>query len=324
MEQYGGSIERVASTVTAAGTTTLINTSAQIQVFTGTSSQTVILPVATTYTKAGAKFELYNRSTSPVPVEFQDASPLQTIPANASLIVKCVDNSTANGVWVTLSNSAVPSVSPPTIQKFLSGSGTYTTPTSPSPLYIRVTMVGGGGGGSGGGAGGSPGGSGSSGTASTFGTSLLVTNGGGGGVFADNGGAGGSASLGSGPIGIAYSGPTGQGADSQGLGAGGQGASTPLGGAGAAGSVDRTGFAAIANTGSGGGGGGGPTSLGGGTGSGSGGGAGGYVSAIINSPASTYSYTIGTGGSGGSVGGGGSGGGAAGAAGIIIVEEHYQ
>ena len=38
----------------------------------------------------------------------------------------------------------------PTVQKFTSGSGTYTLPSSPrAPLYIRVRMVGGGAGGSG-------------------------------------------------------------------------------------------------------------------------------------------------------------------------------
>ena len=41
----------------------------------------------------------------------------------------------------------------PTIQKFASGTGTYTTPVSPAPLYLRVRMVGGGGGGGGSGSG---------------------------------------------------------------------------------------------------------------------------------------------------------------------------
>ena len=63
----------------------------------------------------------------------------------------------------------------PTIQKFTSGSGTYTTPTGVK--YIKVNMVGAGGGGGGGGTvatitTGSDGGN------TTFGTTLLVANGG--------------------------------------------------------------------------------------------------------------------------------------------------
>lgn len=46
--------------------------------------------------------------------------------------------------WVTLSGSGVAVA--PTVQ-VLSGSSTYNRPTNPTPLYIRVRMVGGGGGG---------------------------------------------------------------------------------------------------------------------------------------------------------------------------------
>ena len=54
----------------------------------------------------------------------------------------------------------------PTKQVFLSGTAaTYTTPTSPVPLYIRIRMVGGG---SGGGGGGTGGGISGAGTASTW------------------------------------------------------------------------------------------------------------------------------------------------------------
>lgn len=199
----------------------------------------------------------------------------------------------------------------PTIQKFLSGSGTYTTPVSPAPLYIKITMVGGGGGG----ATANQAGAGSDGTDTTFGTSLLLAGKGFGAIVPTGGGAGGSASLGTGPIGIALSGAAGSTGNSFGNSAGSPGASSPLGGAGQG--APSTGGAAVPNTGSGGGGGGGSAVAGGG------GGAGGYVSAMITSSiASTYAYTVGIGGAGG-VGGGEPAGGA-GASGIIIVEEYYQ
>ena len=53
------------------------------------------------------------------------------------------------GNTITINSSGGGSPTAPTQQVFTSGSGTYTTPTSPSPLYIEVIMVGGGAGGSG-------------------------------------------------------------------------------------------------------------------------------------------------------------------------------
>lgn len=200
---------------------------------------------------------------------------------------------------------------------------TYTTPTSPSPLYIEIEMVGGGGGG---GASGASPVAGSSGSDSIFGTSLLVANGGGGsfGGGGGSGGIGGSYSISSPGIQlIALSGGTG--ADSENSTAttnlfiiGGSGGSNPFGGSGQ-GSVNTAGYSASPNTGGGGGGAGTPS-----TGvqtAGSGGGAGGYVEAQLNSPSSTYTYQVGVGGAGGPPGAYAGG---KGAQGIIIVREYYQ
>lgn len=220
--------------------------------------------------------------------------------------------------WAKLSTSST-TLKAPTVQKFISSSGTYTTPTSPSPLYIRTRLVGGGGGGGGAGTGGGNGGNGGN---TTFGTSLLVGNGGNGGngPASAEGGPGGTASLGSGPLGFSIAGSYGgaSGDDSATQSGGGSGGASPFGGNGGGG-VNEGGYAAITNSGSGGGGGSSGT-IGGG---GGGGGSGGYVDAIITSPSSTYSYAIGAAGSAGSAGTAGSTGGAGGS-GFIIVEEFYQ
>jgi len=214
----------------------------------------------------------------------------------------------------------------PTVQKFTTGSGTYTTPTSPrTPVYLRVRMVGGGGGGSGSLASGTAGGGGAGG-GSSFGTTLLVSNGGSGGqggvTNGGAGGAGGTASLGSGPLGVAQNGAGGVGG-SQGTGVaaqgGGAGGSSPFGGSAQGAAAGSVGVAAIANSGSGGSGGGSPAA---GV-SGGGGGSGGYVDAIIFSPLSTYAYAIGAAGAAGSAGIGGQAAGAGGT-GFIVVEEFYQ
>lgn len=208
----------------------------------------------------------------------------------------------------------------PTVQKFTSGSGTYTLPTSPSPLYIRVIMCASGA--SGGGGGSTPTG-GNAGNNSTFGTSLLSCTGGSAvpnGVTGP-GGAGGGFSLGS-AIGYGVIGGTGdsqQNAGATGAGqAGGIGGANPFGGAGAGSNGAVAGGAGVANSGAGGGGGGGTVGN-----VGAGGGAGGYLNALLTSPLSTYSYVVGASVAGGAAGTSGGAGGASGS-GFIYVEEYYS
>lgn len=208
----------------------------------------------------------------------------------------------------------------PTVQKFTSGSGTYTTPQG--ARYIRVRMVGGGGGG--GGSGTATGAAATAGGNTTFGATLLVANGGAQGAWGSEGGTGGTASLGTGPIGLATQGGSGGDKQYQNVAAylaGGNGGSSALGGGGGSGGYAAGGHHAATNSGSGGGGGG--TGAAGTSYSGGGGGAGGFVDAIIANPATSYSFQVGSAGAGGGAGTSGHPGGN-GAAGIIIVEEFYN
>lgn len=212
----------------------------------------------------------------------------------------------------------------PTIQKFTSGSGTYTCPTDVK--WIRVRMVGGGGGGAGSGtASGTAAGTGGN---TTFGTSLLTANGGSGAVYDQAGASGGSGSLGSITNGFIVQGGSG-GASSRNLSAtapriaGASGGNSFFGGGGSGGSPGAagTGLSGVANAGGGGGG-----AEGGSTAnsvSGAGGGGGGYVEAIIQNPVINYSYSVGLGGTAGGAGTSGLAGGAGGS-GVIIVEEYYK
>ncbi len=212
----------------------------------------------------------------------------------------------------------------PTSQSFSTGTGTYTTAVGAK--YIRVRMVGGGGGG--GGSGTAGGSSGTAGTDSEFGTTLLVAGGGGGGggPGVSSVGSGGTASYGA-AFGVAIPGGYG-GAGSfvqltNGALPGGHGGNSPFfGGGGNAGSggIGIGNSAGVANTG--GGGGGASPNTAALAYAGSGGGSGGFVEAIITSPAATYSYTVGGGGGGGSAGTSGNAG-SAGADGFIEVTEFY-
>jgi hypothetical protein len=238
-----------------------------------------------------------------------------------TILVKETANEARQGLGVnpaTATTAGIVLATIQTITKYTSGSGTYTLPTNCK--YIRVKMVGGGGGGGGSGTTAANNhGSGANGGSTTFGTSLLIASGGngGGGATINAGGIGGDATINSPAIGTSFRGGTAGGgaitAATQ-YAPGSSGGTNSFGG-----SSGRADVSGAINTGGGGAGGAGnPSSY-----SGSGGGAGGFIDAIISSPSSTYSYSIGAAGSGGSAGTGGNPGGAGGSGYIEITEYYY-
>jgi len=236
------------------------------------------------------------------------------------LAVLCI-NATAGAVsllfddiTVSPQSSGAGNVKAPTLQKFLSGSGTYTTPSSPAPQYIRVRMVGGGGGGAGGGTSAVTG---TAGNSSTFGA--LTANGGLAG--SSSGGAGGSGTIGSGWIGSIHPGNGGSGGNNVILltyTLGGVGGGSAIFGGGGLGASTSAGGAGVTN--SGGGGGGAGTTSGNNVGGGGGGGGGGVQALTSAAPAATYSYTVGASSDGGA---GSQTTGAASGSGYIEVTEFY-
>ncbi len=93
-----------ASTVTAATTTTLTVASVYNQNFTGTTTQTVVLPVATTLVFGWATM-IFNNSTGVVTVQTSGGSTVLAIPASSSLFVLCINpaGGTGLGSWWTAS-----------------------------------------------------------------------------------------------------------------------------------------------------------------------------------------------------------------------------
>ncbi len=227
----------------------------------------------------------------------------------------------SSATQVVMSGSGAPLASGTLTKASGTGDSTLTFSQVLSPLVYRVRIVGAGGGGAGSGTGSDAGGG--TGGNTTFGTSLLTANGGVGGTKGSTtgaGGAGGTASIGAGGIGLAFSGATGTvGGNDPNGGLGGTGGVSPFGGAGGPALTQAAGTAAIANTGSGGGGGaGGAAYIGGG-----GGGAGGFVDALIPSPAATYSYAVGAAGTAGTAGTAGFAG-SLGGSGLVEVRSDYQ
>lgn len=207
----------------------------------------------------------------------------------------------------------------PTIQRFTSGSGTYTAPINVK--YIKVKMVGGGGGGAGSGTGGG-GGAGGAGGNTTFGTSLLTANGGAGGTGAGGQSAGGTVTVNAPAVNIhSVVGSNGGGIQITVTNAylsSTQAGASFFGGAGA-GQGGGAGSAAAVNSGSGGAGGGSAATS---VYTGASGAAGGYIEAIITNPSASYGFNVGAAGTAGTAGTSGFAGGAGGS-GIIIVEEYY-
>lgn len=96
--KFGTLVERVTSTVTAGGTTTLLNNSQTYQQFTGSTTQTVVLPDATTC-PVGMKFTLLNLSTGSLTVNFNGGSLAATMLATTQKTFRVTDNSTSAGTW---------------------------------------------------------------------------------------------------------------------------------------------------------------------------------------------------------------------------------
>lgn len=91
-------------TATSGGTTNLAITDRQIQYFTGTSAQTVVLPNATLYNSVGSRFEIYNQSTGVITVNTFGGAFLKVVIPNQSVTVKLVDQGTAAGTWAIVNS----------------------------------------------------------------------------------------------------------------------------------------------------------------------------------------------------------------------------
>jgi hypothetical protein len=82
-------INGYATTATAAGTTTLVVGSAQQQFFTGTTTQTVLLPVTSTLV-LGQTFLIVNNSTGAVTVQSSGGNTIQAMAAGTQMVVTVI------------------------------------------------------------------------------------------------------------------------------------------------------------------------------------------------------------------------------------------
>jgi hypothetical protein len=111
--QVNNVTENVATIATAGATTTLTVASAAIQQFTGSSTQTLVLPNATTLVN-GTQYFVTNRSSGAVTVQMNGGTLLQILAASSYAIFTLINNGTAAGTWDAAYSSG-------------GGSGTVTT-----------------------------------------------------------------------------------------------------------------------------------------------------------------------------------------------------
>ncbi len=92
-------VTRLGSVVTAAGTTTLTASSAGIRLFTGTTTQTLVMPVVSTL-GAGFPFYVMNSSTGAITVNSSGGNLITTIPGGGyAQLTSNTNTGTAASVW---------------------------------------------------------------------------------------------------------------------------------------------------------------------------------------------------------------------------------
>jgi hypothetical protein len=135
-------INGYATTATAAGTTVLTVSSAQQQYFTGSTTQTVILPVTSTLS-LGMSFTIVNNSSGVVTVQSSGANSIKAMAADSTLILTCIllSGTTAaswNSSYTT--DTGLPDLtSPGPIGNTTASSGAFTTLSSSSTTTITST-----------------------------------------------------------------------------------------------------------------------------------------------------------------------------------------
>lgn len=91
-------VENFSTTATGGTTTTLTVSSPPLQQFTGSTTQTVVLPSATTLVN-GWQYMVFNRSTGVVTVNANGGGLLQTMAANTQATFTLASNGTSAGTW---------------------------------------------------------------------------------------------------------------------------------------------------------------------------------------------------------------------------------
>ncbi len=140
--QLGGGFT---TTVTAGGTTTLTNASTGVQQFTGTTTQTLVLPQANLFPALpnGISYTVENLSTGAITVNANGGGLIATVAPNTDAVITLTDNSTSAGTWHLLTlpstGGTVTSVSVTSANGF---AGTVATATTTPAITLSTSVTG--------------------------------------------------------------------------------------------------------------------------------------------------------------------------------------
>jgi hypothetical protein len=127
------------TTVTAAGTTTLTASSNYRQFFTGTSNQTIVLPVTSTLV-TGIAWEIENNSTGTLTVNSSGGNLVGTVPAGVCAHAVCIGTTlttAADWDWDYISTTTITG----TGSTVLNASPVLTTPNIGVPSFATLTSA---------------------------------------------------------------------------------------------------------------------------------------------------------------------------------------
>ena len=136
-------IENATSVATAGSTTTLTVASPKTTQFTGSSTQTCVLPNATTLT-VGHSFIIINRSSGAVTLNMNGGTLLQTMAASSVAIVTLMNNGTAAGTWdnIYISSGGAGTVTTVSVVSANGFAGTVANATTTPAITISTTITG--------------------------------------------------------------------------------------------------------------------------------------------------------------------------------------
>jgi hypothetical protein len=140
------------TTATAAGTTTLTVASNYRQFFTGSTTQTIVLPVTSTLV-TGIAYEIENNSTGTLTVNSSGGNLVGTIPAGVCAHAVCIATATTTAAdwdWDYISNTSItgtgsavlatsPTITTPTIDTITSAAATALTLKSAGTTALTIS-----------------------------------------------------------------------------------------------------------------------------------------------------------------------------------------
>jgi hypothetical protein len=128
------------TTVTAAGTTTLTNTSSYYQLFTGSTTQTVVLPVTSTL-QTGWSFHICNNSTGALTINSSGSFLVISVPAGVTVMCTCIGTTVTTAADWEAGYTDFSTLTGTFGSVVLSGGPALTSPSITNPIATGIMQL---------------------------------------------------------------------------------------------------------------------------------------------------------------------------------------